>query len=195
MQYDDISQLPPKYQEQARRKLGLISARAIGDQALSTVTGIVTNAVSVADNFEQAMQYGNTPKILIADEMSLTPDQQAKTTGKYHNQKTEVDGIPFDSQKEARRFMELREMEKCGAVSDLRLQVNFTLIEGYTNPDGERVKPMVYKADFTYKRPDKSGAYTIYIVEDVKSKATRTKTYLLKRKLMREKFHLEISEV
>lgn len=168
MQYDDISQLPPKYQEQVRRKLG-IESRCIGDRPLSAVTATVTHF---------AMETG-----------------QEKSKTKYHNQKTDVDGIPFDSKKEARRFMELREMQRCGAISDLRLQVNFTLIEGYTKPTGERVKPMVYKADFTYKRQDQTGAYTIYIVEDVKSKATRTKTYLLKRKLMREKFRLEISEV
>jgi len=168
--------LPPKYQEQVLRKLA-------------------KQAVKAAESFEQANQSGNAPKILIADEKTLFTEQQAKAATKYHNQKTEIDGISFDSKKEAKRFQELREMEKCGAISDLRLQVNFTLIEGYTKPDGERVKPMVYKADFTYKRPDQTGAFTIYIVEDVKSKATRTKTYLLKRKLMRVKFHLEISEV
>ncbi|MBQ9269692.1 MAG: DUF1064 domain-containing protein [Oscillospiraceae bacterium] len=118
-----------------------------------------------------------------------------RTKSKYKNQKTEVDGIPFDSKKEARRFLELRGMERCGAIYDLRLQVNFTLIEGYTKPTGERVKPETYKADFTYYRPDENGDFTIYIVEDVKSKGTRTEKYKIKRKQMHDKFHLEITEV
>lgn len=80
-------------------------------------------------------------------------------------------------------------------ISDLKLQVNFTLQEGYTKPDGERVRPMVYKADFTYFEKGPDGLYTLYIVEDVKSKATKTRVYEMKRKLLREKFHVEVREI
>lgn len=86
-------------------------------------------------------------------------------------------------------------MEQAGEIKDLRLQVNFTLREGYTKPDGERVKPIVYKADFTYWKRNENGAYTLYIVEDVKSTATRTEVYKIKRKLFREKYGMDITEV
>lgn len=86
-------------------------------------------------------------------------------------------------------------MELAGEISGLKLQVNFTLQEGYTKPDGERVRPIVYKADFTYCRKDEDGRYTLYIVEDVKSGPTRTAAYRLKRKLFREKYGMDITEV
>ena len=166
MQYDDISQLPPRYQEQVRRKLG-IESRCIGDRPLSAVTATVT-----------AIAAGQ---------------EKAKT--KYRNRKTKVDGITFDSIKEARRFVVLREMEKCGEIYDLRLQVRFTLVEGFTKPNGERVYPEVYKADFTYYRKDENGQFTIYIVEDVKTRGTRTEKYKIKKKQMFELRHIEIQEV
>ena len=109
---------------------------------------------------------------------------------KYGNVKSESHGISFDSKKEARRFEELSAMELAGEISDLRLQVDFTLQEAYTKSDGERVRAIRYKADFTYR--DKNGDL---VVEDVKSKATRTKTYLIKRKLMQEKFNIDIQEI
>lgn len=123
-----------------------------------------------------------------------TPAEQPKP-GKYRNVKTEANGIKFDSKKEARRYQELLSLQELGLIEDLRLQVNFTLQEGYTKPDGERVRAIVYKADFTYKKRDKNGGYTLYIVEDVKSKPTKTRTYQIKKKLMREKFRIEVQEV
>lgn len=123
-----------------------------------------------------------------------TPAERPKTR-KYRNVKTEENGIKFDSKKEAKRYMELLARREAGEIDDLRLQVNFTLQEGYTKPDGERVRAIVYKADFTYKKRDANGRYTLYIVEDVKSKATKTRTYEIKKKLMREKFRIEVQEV
>lgn len=114
---------------------------------------------------------------------------------KYHNIKTEVNKIKFDSKKEARRYQELLSLQELGLIEDLRLQVNFTLQEAFTKPNGERVRAIVYKADFTYKKRDENGGYTLYIVEDVKSKATKTRTYEIKKKLMREKFRIEVQEV
>lgn len=115
--------------------------------------------------------------------------------GKYQNVKTEANGIKFDSKKEAKRYLELLARQEAGEIDDLRLQANFTLQEAYTKPDGERVRAIVYKADFTYKKRDANGRYTLYIVEDVKSKATKTRTYEIKKKLMREKFRIEVQEV
>lgn len=114
---------------------------------------------------------------------------QGKPRPKYHNTPTESNGITFDSHKEAIRYEDLMLMQGYGLISDLRLQVNFTLLEGYTTSDGKRIRPIVYKADFTYRQNGK------YVVEDVKSSATKTKTYLMKKKMLRDKYDIEILEV
>ena len=117
--------------------------------------------------------------------------------GKYHNRKCTVTlpesgkSITFDSEKEARRFGELVLLQKAGNVRSLRLQVNFTLQEGYTTSEGERVRPIVYRADFTYQERTTYGWRTV--VEDVKG--VRTKEYNMKRKMMLEKFGVDIREV
>lgn len=118
------------------------------------------------------------------------PVKQLKPN-KYRNQQTVINGIKFDSKKEAARYEVLMEKLRNGEISDLRLQVNFTIIEGFTAPTGDRIKPMKYIADFTYR--DSEGKL---IVEDVKSPATRKdKAYRMKNKLMADKFGIMITEV
>lgn len=120
-----------------------------------------------------------------------------KPTGKYHNRKCTITlpengkTITFDSEKEARRFGELRMRLQFGDIRDLRLQVNFTLQEGFTTAEGDRVRPIVYRADFVYREPSPTGWRTV--VEDVKG--VRTKEYSMKRKMMLEKFGVDIREV
>ena len=130
----------------------------------------------------------------------LGRDQARKSMDKpekYHNRKCAVTipgslkQITFDSIKEARRFGELELMKNTGKIRDLRLQVNFTLQEGFTTAEGERVRPIVYRADFVYQEPSPTGWRTI--VEDVKG--VRTKEYSMKRKMMLEKFGVDIREV
>ena len=135
-------------------------------------------------------------------------------TGKYHNKPTErvtPSGavLYFDSQKEARRYDQLIALEQAGQIRDLRLQVDFTLQEAYTDTEGRRVRAIRYKADFTYRRKptwplpsidpgdfaDKMEIKWPLVVEDVKSRATRTKEYLLKRKMLKDKLGIDITEV
>ena len=130
----------------------------------------------------------------------LGQDQARKAMDKpkkYHNRKCtvtipgSVKQITFDSVKEARRFGELELMKNTGKIRDLRLQVNFTLQEGFTTASGERIRPIVYRADFVYQEPSPTGWRTV--VEDVKG--VRTKEYSMKRKMMLEKFGVDIREV
>ena len=125
----------------------------------------------------------------LASQQKQAPIQTAKAESKFHNTPTETKGITFQSAKEARRFDELLLMLKAGTITDLKLQVNFTLQEGFTTPEGKRIRPIIYKADFTYRR---SG---VLVVEDVKTKPTRTEKYLIKKKMLRDKFGIEITEV
>lgn len=123
--------------------------------------------------------------------------QEVKKRSKYGNRKVVRDGIKFDSEREAARFTELKVLRAMGRIRDLRLQVNFTLVEGYKTIEGKRIKPMVYRADFTYERatePDRNG--TVYWLREVEdAKGAKTKDYLLKKKLMQDKYGITIREV
>jgi hypothetical protein len=118
------------------------------------------------------------------------PPYMAKgNKSKYGAKKTVVNGIEFDSKKEAKRYTELHLLETAGAISDLRMQVKFVLIPAQREPDsvgpkggikkGKVIEREVdYIADFVYK--DNSSGETV--VED--TKGFRTTDYILKRKMM-----------
>lgn len=139
-------------------------------------------------------QFGKDAQAQIMAKMAV---QEVKKRSKYGNRKVVRDGIKFDSEREAARFAELKVLQAMGKIRNLRLQANFTLVEGYTTIEGKRIKPMVYRADFAYERatePDRNGAvYWLREVEDVKG--AKTKDYLLKKKLMQDKFGITIREV
>ena len=118
--------------------------------------------------------------------------------GKYGNKKTTVDGITFDSQKEAKRYKELSLMERSGMISDLQMQVKYVLIPAQREPatigkkgglhKGKLIEREVsYVADFVYQE---NGHI---VVED--TKGFRTKDYLLKRKMMLYFHGIQIREV
>ena len=106
---------------------------------------------------------------------------------KYNATKTTIDGITFDSQREANRYCELKLLERAKEINGLQRQVSFTLIPPYTI-NGRKVRKMEYIADFTYF--EKDGRF---VVEDVKG--FRTDVYKLKKKLFEYKYVLEIREV
>ena len=109
---------------------------------------------------------------------------------KYHNKKTVIDGIKFDSEKEGNYYLKLKMLEKVGKIRDLKLQVPFVLLETF-KVDDRTYRKTKYVADFTYL-DDKDKLHVI----DVKSEATRKdKTYQLKKKLLAWKYGLEIEEV
>ena len=54
---------------------------------------------------------------------------------KYKADKVVVDGVKFDSKREARRYRELKLLEKAGEISDLQMQVKFVLIPAQREPD------------------------------------------------------------
>ena len=108
--------------------------------------------------------------------------QKRPTRSKYNARKTVVDGITFDSKKEARRYADLKILEKAGEISHLQLQPKFRLLDGFKH-NGETIRPINYFADFSYI--DTEGNE---VVEDVKSKATKTPVYSIKKKLFLNKY-------
>ena len=119
-------------------------------------------------------------------------EQKPPPRSKYGNIKTERADLKFDSKKEAARFDELLVMLEAGAIKDLRLQTEFTLQAAYTTIEGERVRAIRYLADFTYYRHGGDGWE--YVVEDVKSRPTRTRVYLMKKMMMNDRLGLTITE-
>lgn len=105
---------------------------------------------------------------------------------KFHAKKVMLDGIEFDSRREANRYAELKQMERAGLICDLRLQEEFELI-----PKFGKERAAKYHCDFSYTDTETGEK----IVEDVKSRATRTKDYILRRKIMNWRYNIQIREV
>lgn len=128
----------------------------------------------------------------------------AEGGSKYHSRRetrTTPAGktVTFDSRKEARRYDALMALLAAGAIRDLKLQPEFTLQEAYTTTEGVRVRAIRYQGDFSYERatsPDCNGEiHWLRVVEDVKSPATKTRVYEIKKKLMQERFGIDVREV
>ena len=97
--------------------------------------------------------------------------QQTISKNKYRAVKTVVDGITFHSKKEAERYKILALLEAQGKIDNLRLQPRIALMV-----NGKKIGH--YVGDFEYKHDGK------VILEDVKSPATRTPIYKLKKKIL-----------
>lgn len=132
---------------------------------------------------------------------------------KYLSKKITVGGITFDSKKEYNRWRELCLLQRAGKITDLERQVKFELIPAQyrTVETGERYKKSipargiragdpktkevclekscVYIADFVYREDGRQ------VVEDTKSKETKTEAYIIKRKLMLLIYGIKIREV
>ena len=90
---------------------------------------------------------------------------------KYNNVKTVIDGITFDSKKEAARYSELRLLEIAKHITELETQPRIPLMV-----NGQQIG--YYVGDFKYRENGE------WVIEDVKSKATMTPTYRLKKKIL-----------
>lgn len=101
------------------------------------------------------------------------------------------------SAKEHRRAAQLYLWEKAGIISNLREQVEYTLIPaqyGYAGTDlkGRPVRVCIersckYRADFVYEMDGQT------VVED--TKGFRTKDYIIKRKLMLYVHGIQVREI
>ena len=126
-----------------------------------------------------------------------------KKQNKYGNKKVVRNGMTFDSVHEYERYCELVLLEKAGLITELETQKPFTLIpaqyetyerygkNGKRLKDGKRCveRSVVYVADFVYKENGKT------VVEDTKSDATKTKDFVIKRKLMLWVHNIRIKEI
>lgn len=104
---------------------------------------------------------------------------------KYRARKTTVDGVTFDSKREATRYLVLKGMEEDGLIENLRRQVRYELVPAF-DVDDRHYRPVYYVADFVYVEDGKE------VVEDVKG--MRTDVYRLKSKLFARRYGMSIKE-
>lgn len=102
-------------------------------------------------------------------------------TNKYNAVKTEINGITFDSKKEADYYSNLLLLKKAGIVESFVMQKDFTLQDAFTRENGERIKATRYRADFVIK-------YANGIEEVVDVKGMKTRVYINKKKQLLEKY-------
>ena len=123
---------------------------------------------------------------------------------KYHNKKVEYAGISFDSKKEMKRYVFLKDMEDKGVIENLERQVRFVLIPSLTEDVVVHLKTkdkvvkktiqlaITYTCDFRYVHDG------VTIVEDIKASpksAALDKVFLVKEKLFRWRFGFAIKRI
>src|SRR5688572_15165165 len=118
----------------------------------------------------------------------VMPRPQYARQGKYRNVPTVVDGIKFASKAQAKRYAELKLLERAGAISDLRAEVPFRL-----EVNGVLVCKYVADATYTERINDPQAIGERFVAEDTKSPATRKNpVFRLKAKLMKAIHGIEI---
>ena len=137
------------------------------------------------------------------------PTNSYRSRAKCGNNKVTVNGITFDSRKEANRYCELKMLERAGVIKHLELQKVFELIPAQYEESSEvykrgekkgQPKPgkcieqsVTYKADFYYVENGKE------VVEDVKGfrdpASSAYARYTIKRKMMLYFYGIRIKEV
>lgn len=138
-----------------------------------------------------------------------------RSRSKYGAKKVLVDGIVFDSKKEARRYMDLTQLYRAGQIVNLQRQVKFVLIPAQYEPDtigkrgGKKRGKLIerecsYVADFVYEVPISTNyineeGHLVFadgfetVVED--TKGFKTTDYIIKRKLMLHVHGIKIKEI
>lgn len=106
---------------------------------------------------------------------------------KYFAKKCEYNGIKFDSKRERDRYIELLEMQNNCIINSLEVHPKYLLMESFKTVDriknrAKTEREINYIPDFRYIQDHR------IIVEDVKSKWTRTAEYMIKRKLFLKKY-------
>lgn len=190
----DISRLGKEAQKQILRKIREQEAK----RAEKAASENVANTVRRCDAGED----GGLMLAYIRDSSSSAP---AEKKNKLNAVKT--DG--YASKKEAERAAELRWLQRAGKIRDLREQVEYVLIEPKyeeiprIGKRGKPIKPkrvcvergLKYVADYVYV-DCKTGET---VVEDTKgyinTSAATYKLFVLKRKMMLEKYGIKVVEV
>lgn len=117
--------------------------------------------------------------------------EAARKRPKYRNRKVVVDGVKFDSQREAARWAELQRLERLGTIHRLRRQVPYVLANSVQFEGEKRAKPALRVViDFVYFEGNRT------VAEDVKSPVTaKTAAWRIKRHLLKSIYSLDVTVV
>lgn len=119
-----------------------------------------------------------------AKDLSFAFKKEEKKPSKYHNRKVEYRDpktckvITFDSEKERDYYLLLKDREQRGEIIDLKRQVEIEIQPGFILPNGKKIRPITYRADFTYYDNIDSSVHIIDV------KGYKTEIYKLKKKLL-----------
>lgn len=120
------------------------------------------------------------------------PVKVAKKSGKrnlYGAERVEIMGQTFDSKAEGKRFLQLKAMEQAGEIFNLETQAEYELIPAQKTGN-HKERPVKYVCDFRYITKDGNR-----VVEDVKSAPTKTREFIIKRKMMLWIHNIIVKEV
>lgn len=109
----------------------------------------------------------------------IVGEENPEKKSKYSSAKTDVDGVTFDSKKEAEFYAELKVRERAGEISRLRLQPRYLLQDAFKH-EGKQYREIEYVADFEYIENGET------VVVDVKG--FKTAVYMIKKKLFLYKY-------
>ncbi|EST12063.1 hypothetical protein P343_08090 [Sporolactobacillus laevolacticus DSM 442] len=107
---------------------------------------------------------------------------------KFNAKKTTVDGIQFDSEIEARYYVQLKWLKKAGEIKRFERQPRFMLQEAGITPYGEKYSRIEYVADFKVYRNDGS-------IEIIDVKGLETAVFRMKKKLFMNRYPWPLSLV
>lgn len=110
------------------------------------------------------------------------PASEAPKANKYGARRKEVDGIVFDSAKEAHVYVGLKLMEACGKIHCLERQKVFLLQDPFRDDAGKRHRAITYRADFVYS----TGKPPRCVV--VECKGFKTPVWRMKEKMFRARY-------
>lgn len=108
-------------------------------------------------------------------EISSMQQVVKKKQSKYRNQKTIVDGITFDSKKEAEYYCNLKLLKQAGEIKDFGLQPRYELQPTFRK-NGTTYKSITYVADFVIVNNDGT-------TEIIDIKGVETQVFKIKQKL------------
>lgn len=125
------------------------------------------------DEYTPCKKKDQTAKKAIGNVMRLV---RAQNKNKYNARKTVVGKHTFDSKREAEVYLELLAKQQAGEVVRIGFQPEYTLLEGFTDNEGKKQRPIKYTADFFVTFADGHS-------EVIEVKGVRTRDYMLRKKL------------
>ena|SRR5690606_10735870 len=110
----------------------------------------------------------------------LPAEPQSQRKSKYNNKKVILDGIKFDSKKEAEYYCQLKLLKQAGKIKDYRLQPRYELQPAFKK-NGKKYRAITYIADFAIANNDGT-------TDVIDIKGVETQVFKIKRKLFEYKY-------